>query len=63
MKKQREFIILDLQNNAIILDSVKLEPEEDLGDYIEEILPSNNCLWMEIDENTRIINKLNYELG
>ena len=54
----KKFVILDYANNKVTFDYVVLDEDKSLESYVEEILPSNNCCWMEIDKDTLVTNSL-----
>ena len=54
----KKFVILDYTNNKVTFDYVILDEDASLEQYIEEILPSNNCCWMEINKDTLITSSL-----
>ena len=54
----KKFIMLDYVNNKVIFDCVVLDEDTSLELYVEEILPSSNCCWMEINNNTLITSSL-----
>lgn len=54
--ENKKVIILDLASNKISVVTIKMEKGADLTEAVEEILPSNNCVWMEVNDSTKLEN-------
>lgn len=54
----KKFVMLDYTNNKVTFDYVVLDENASLEQYVEEILPSNNCCWMEINKDTLVVSSL-----
>lgn len=51
-----KIIILDSTNNKVSIVEVEVEKGAELYEAVEEILPSNSCSWMEINNSTTFEN-------
>ena len=51
-----KIIILDSTNNKVSVVEVEVEKGAELYEAVEEILPSNSCSWMEINNSTTFEN-------
>ena len=51
-----KIIILDLAHNEVSVVEVEVEEGVELYEVVEEILPSNSCSWMEINNSTTFEN-------
>ena len=54
--ENKKVIILDLASNKISVVTIKMEKGADLTEAVEEILPSNSCEWMEVNDSTKLEN-------